>query len=242
MSSHQFTKEYPELGTVLYSVNPNAKRVILRVKTDGTVMVSMPSLRSEKGAEEFLLSRKNWIKEMKKKMLLKVGPKKMYINDLEKVTHFHSLKFNSHNQGHKLFMRVSNNAIIITHPENIQRDNEQIQELVRKGILIALRKEAVTHLKPRLEFFSQKFNLPFNSLSFKDNKTNWGSCSGRNNINLNIHIMRLPNHLQDYVLLHELAHIKHKDHSPAFHQFLSNMLGADSKALSRELSRFRTAI
>jgi hypothetical protein len=61
-------------------------------------------------------------------------------------------------------------------------------------------------------------------VSIKHNATNWGSCSARKNINLNLSIMRLPRVLQDYVLLHELCHLRHQDHGHAFHLLLEHVL------------------
>ena len=61
-------------------------------------------------------------------------------------------------------------------------------------------------------------------MTIKNNSSNWGSCSASNNINLNLNIVRLPKALQDYVLLHELCHLRHHDHGPGFHQLLEHVL------------------
>ena len=54
--------------------------------------------------------------------------------------------------------------------------------------------------------------------------SNWGSCSTLGNINLNLNVVRLPKILQDYVLLHELCHLRHQDHGHAFHLLLEHVL------------------
>ena len=64
--------------------------------------------------------------------------------------------------------------------------------------------------------FSLKYNLRYNKLSFKWMKSRWGSCSYRNNISLNLWMIFLPNELINYVILHELVHIKIKNHSQEF--------------------------
>ena len=61
-------------------------------------------------------------------------------------------------------------------------------------------------------------------MTIKHNATNWGSCSARSNINLNLNIVRLPKALQDYVLLHELCHLRHQDHGHGFHLLLEHVL------------------
>ena len=72
----------------------------------------------------------------------------------------------------------------------------------------------------------------------KNQRTLWGSCSHRNNINLNVNLLRLPEELRDYVILHELVHTRHKNHSRAFWRDLDRFVG-DAKGLQRHLRQFR---
>ena len=87
-----------------------------------------------------------------------------------------------------------------------------------------LRRQAKAELPPRLSEFASRYGFTYNRVSIKHNATNWGSCSARKNINLNLSIMRLPRVLQDYVLLHELCHLRHQDHGHAFHLLLEHVL------------------
>ena len=87
-----------------------------------------------------------------------------------------------------------------------------------------LRRQAKAELPPRLSEFASRYGFAYNRVSIKHNATNWGSCSARKNINLNLSIMRLPRVLQDYVLLHELCHLRHQDHGHAFHLLLEHVL------------------
>lgn len=94
----------------------------------------------------------------------------------------------------------------------------------------------------RLEHFSKRYDLPYNNAAFRCQKTLWGSCSSRNNISLNINIAFLPTHLQDYILLHELCHIRHKNHSRHFWAQLDHYCGRSAKALAKELRTHRIKI
>ncbi|MCD4817682.1 MAG: M48 family metallopeptidase [Candidatus Cloacimonetes bacterium] len=100
-------------------------------------------------------------------------------------------------------------------------------------------KEASEFLYKRLIELSEKFNLKFNKITFRNQKTRWGSCSAKNNLSLNIQLILLPNHLQDYVLLHELAHTIVKNHSPKFWAELEKYM-PDAKAKRLELRKFPT--
>ena len=102
--------------------------------------------------------------------------------------------------------------------------------------------KAQDELFGRLDYFSDKYNLPYNRVVFRCQKTKWGSCSGKNNISLNINIAYLSKELQDYVLLHELVHIKIKNHSKKFWGELDRLVGGEAKLLQKELRRFRMMI
>ncbi len=88
----------------------------------------------------------------------------------------------------------------------------------------ALRKKAKAELPPRLAVLADRYGFTYNRVTIKHNATNWGSCSAKSNINLNLNIVRLPKVLQDYVLLHELCHLRHQDHGHGFHLLLEHVL------------------
>lgn len=88
----------------------------------------------------------------------------------------------------------------------------------------ALRRQAKAELPPRLSGLAVRYGFTYNRIAIKHNASNWGSCSAKGNINLNLNIVRLPHILQDYVLLHELCHLRHQDHSHAFHLLLEHVL------------------
>lgn len=86
-----------------------------------------------------------------------------------------------------------------------------------------LRNQAKRELPARLAELAARYGFEYNKVTIKHNATNWGSCSTRNNINLNLNIVRLPRVLQDYILLHELCHLRHHDHGQAFHLLLEHV-------------------
>lgn len=87
-----------------------------------------------------------------------------------------------------------------------------------------LRRRAKAELPQRLAQLASRYGFVYNRVAIKHNATNWGSCSTKNNINLNINIVRLPLVLQDYILLHELCHLRHHDHGDGFHLLLEHLL------------------
>ena len=77
---------------------------------------------------------------------------------------------------------------------------------------------------PRLSYFSDKHNLAFHQVRVKEQKTLWGSCSSKNNINLNYLLIMAPMKVIDYVIVHELVHTIHKNHSTKFWQKIETIM------------------
>ena len=99
----------------------------------------------------------------------------------------------------------------------------------------------LTLSKSIVEELAKKHNFKFKKVLIRNAKTRWGSCSKDNTINLSPHLMRLPNYLIDYVILHELVHTKIKNHSKEFWQLLGIVSG-NAKKLDREVKDFRIQI
>lgn len=120
------------------------------------------------------------------------------------------------------FFRLKRSWII----ETIARQKEKFKDVkvADPEEVEQLRRQARKVLPQRLAELAAKYGFVYNRVAIKHNATNWGSCSTRNNINLNLNIVRLPQVLQDYVLLHELCHLRHHDHGHAFHLLLEHVL------------------
>ena len=97
------------------------------------------------------------------------------------------------------------------------------QKALRDVLVEVLREEAKILLPQKLSYFSDQYGFYFHKVTIKHNSSNWGSCSRAGNINLNLNLIRLPEPLCDYVLLHELCHLKEPNHGPRFHALLERL-------------------
>lgn len=103
-----------------------------------------------------------------------------------------------------------------------------------------MREAARAALVPKLREAAARHGFDFKGrVAIKNNVTNWGSCSSKGNINLNMRLVLLPERLQDYVILHELCHLRHQNHGPQFHALLDSLLGGREKELQRELHEWK---
>ena len=138
-------------------------------------------------------------------------------------------------------VRLSKGKINIVYPSELNLASKELQTGIRRGIERALKIEAKEYVPNQVIELADKYEFKLNKLAIKNIKSRWGSCSRKNNINLSIHLMRLPNHLIDYVILHELVHTVHHNHSIRFWTMLNSITGR-AKSLDKELRKYRIAI
>jgi predicted metal-dependent hydrolase len=93
---------------------------------------------------------------------------------------------------------------------------KKMEDFRIKNLDLFYKKEIQKILPIKVEEFSKKMQLFPTSISFRKNKRTWGSCNFKNGLNFNILLMKFPIEVMDYVIVHELAHIKHKNHSKDF--------------------------
>jgi predicted metal-dependent hydrolase len=125
----------------------------------------------------------------------------------------------------------------------IQRHLAKIKEYEKQkkafsDIFLSIDKtKARRQIITRLRHLAQRYGFIFNRVSIRNQRTRWGSCSARGNISLNIKLVALPPELFDYVILHELVHIRIRNHSKKFWRELDKYVG-NGKALARRMIEY----
>lgn len=104
-----------------------------------------------------------------------------------------------------------------------------------------LMKKAREYLPYRLEYYAKLYGYTYDKCRLTHANTRWGSCSSNQTISLNIGLMKLPEVLRDYVILHELAHLNHMDHSKAFWSEVGEH-DKNYKAHERKLKMFNPGV
>jgi predicted metal-dependent hydrolase len=103
------------------------------------------------------------------------------------------------------------------------------------------RKEARKFLINRLNELSGKHGFDYNKVFVRNQRTRWGSCSVKNNINLNVNLVCLPEELIDYTILHELVHIRIKNHKKEFWDELDKLV-VNAKELDKKLNKYNALL
>ncbi|SFU70765.1 M48 family metallopeptidase [Pontibacter akesuensis] len=228
------------IGKVLFERSDKAKRLSISVRPLKGVRVAVPPHITFEKAEQLIYTKADWIKEHQERMQQHEQQVTVYDQNSEFKTRHHTLRLLTHAR-YDMRCVIQNGYINVFYPAFKEVDAPDVQKFVRKCIEDAYRKEAKQYLPQRVAYFAEKFGFEYQNVFIKCAKSRWGSCSHTNNINLNLHLMRLPDALCDYVILHELAHTVEKNHGPGFWSLLDSVCG-NSKALDTKLKAYRITI
>ena len=191
-------------------MNPNKiirskrKTLSLTINENAELIIRAPKRLSIEKIQDFINEKENWIN--RKKRLIE--------NQIKDVT-------SNHNKllylGNLFPINLEQNAskeLFFTGEEFIANSIEpdSLSLSIKKWYKNKFREIAL----PRVAYFANKHNLMVNQVRIKNQKTMWGSCSSKNNINLNYLLLMAPMGVIDYVIVHELVHTIHRNHSTDF--------------------------
>lgn len=223
--------QFTQIGPVSFQRNRRSKNIKIRVKPDQSVHVSFPWYALSAEVVNFVNKNINWIVLQQQKMAAK---KQELLVESVINTKLHTIEIK---KGEKLEAIRKKNLIGIF----VDDFESEKSRLFVQGIIESIyRFEARKLLPDRLSELAARYGFQYGNVGIRNNKRNWGSCSGRNNISLNLQLMKLPDYLIDYVLLHELVHTKIKNHSPLFWQKLDEITGNKARELAREVRSYST--
>lgn len=217
-----------------------AKSLNITIKPFTGVRVSVPLSVSFEKAKTAVKQRMGWVKNHLSKIQKAEDKFSIFTESTIFKTRDHQLKLKGADVD-KPKSIIKDGKINVLIPIKTEITNAEVQLEIRKGIERAWRVEAKEHLPNRVKELAKKYNFKYKRVSIRNAKTRWGSCSKDNNINLSLHLMRLPNYLIDYVILHELSHTKIKNHSKDFWHLLDTVSG-NAKRLDREVKDYRIQI
>jgi len=227
-----------EIGIVKITKRRGVKRMTLSVRPFKPISVTIPYSVSFSAAESFVREKKDWIIRNQKKVSAREGKRTRFTAETKFRTRERELVFVLSN---KTQISIIKSYIKIEYTGDEELLTNENQDYIRKGIIEALRLEAKSYIPDRTELLAKKFNFNYSKVSVRNAKTRWGSCSGKNNISLNIQLMRLPDFLIDYIILHELCHTVEKNHGKHFWALLDKVSG-DAKGMDKALKAYSPSI
>ena len=217
-----------------------AKKLSITLKPFQHIRVTVPKRVTCDQAENFVYQQLDWIQKHQPRIQTLEQKFTVFNEQTSFRTRYHQLHIVRGNTN-KLGVRTVNGLIHVKCPHSVDMTSDEVQTVIRQGIERAWRKEAKAYLPGRVDVLAEKHKFAYNTLYIKNTKTRWGSCSAQNNINLSLHVMRLPDYLIDYVILHELVHTIEKNHASQFWNLLKTVCN-DAKRLDAELKHYSIMI
>ena len=217
-----------DLGDVVINRRKGAKNIRLRVDGTGIVYLTLPWWAPKTAGLAFLHRHLAWLKEQQQDL-------NFYAKDGQNIGHAFELKIIITEKTRTTFS-LEEDILAVYLPKNSKISNSQ--EILKKQITKALKLKVLNDLIPRLNELAGQHSLKYKEANVKTLKSRWGSCSNSKKITLNTYLAQLPNHLIDYVLLHELMHTKHLHHGKDFWNDLTKVL-PNTKELKVELKKYR---
>jgi predicted metal-dependent hydrolase len=232
------TVSHPEFGTITFRKRKGLRNLTIVVRSDNEITVSVPHTVSYTEAQNFVTEKSNWIKKSQKK--ISAAHPTFFDEKTDFSTRSYKLKILQHEENYVRRIITEDGFLVIYYPQTADINSPKLQKIFQQCIFDALYFEATQYLPQRTQFLANKHNFKYNQLRIKNNLTNLGSCSYNNNINLNLHIMRLSDELIDYVILHELCHTIEKNHGEKFWKLLDSVTNNNAKQLSKQAKKINT--
>jgi predicted metal-dependent hydrolase len=224
------------IGDVLLKRSRNTRYLRVKVDQKEGIILTLPGIISEQQAVRFLNEKKAWIQRSILRQQKVKNQSTIFTDNSDFRTRMHTLYLARHSKN-TIKSVVSGDKILVWFPDHAKAEHPKVQKVIRRAVEEAWRVEAKKYLPVRVKELASRFNFNYNKLTIKNAKTRWGSCSATNNLNLNLQLMRLPDRLIDYIILHELMHTVHKHHQKSFWNALEKALPG-ARNIDKELNRY----
>jgi predicted metal-dependent hydrolase len=229
------------LGTVTLRKLRQSRNMKILVRAEG-VLITMPLSTSFAEAEGFLDKHVDWaLQAMKRLSDKKSKAQTMFTPDTEFGTYSRKVQLIPADR-QNVHVDIKPDTVEIYYPAMRQIDDPLLQNAIRKAIEHAWCVEAREVLPVRLQQLAVQHGFHYKKLSIRSSRTCWGSCSSDNSINLSLHLMHLPDHLIDYIILHELCHTVHKNHGVAFWNLLDRVTQNKAREYAKQIRAHSTRI
>ncbi len=213
-------------------VKPKLKHTYLSLDNEGNLVIKSPKV-SQHYIEQLLLKKSAWINNAREKLLQKKGK----LLDLSQQT---ELYYQGHPYPLRLIEHSKKKTEFIFDQETFFLYYHAYDEILfQKHIDNFYKKEAKQVIPLLVEQCSGQMALTPTNIRFRKTKRQWGSCSGKNVLSFNTMMMKLPTDVIQYIIVHELAHIKHKHHQKSFWKLVERYI-PDYKEHVAELKKYTT--
>ncbi len=188
-------------------IRSKRKTVSIQIKDDGRLIVRAPLRLSKKNILSIVKKHQNWIDTKQQEIIQRNKTLKKFSEGEEflYLGKYYPLKI------------VNNNENLLTFEDNFYLSDYCLSN-AKEVFTNWYKQNAEKIIKYRAEYYADIYNLKYTKIKISNAKTRWGSCSYNGNININWRLIMAPVEVLDYVIVHELVHLKIDNHSKNFWQ------------------------
>jgi len=208
-----------------------AKRIIIKFTPVKGFELVLPAKVTLEQGEQFVKLQRDWIR----RQIPKLKPEETATSKFSFLGEELPVLYEVSKDG-KLKFKLYKNGLLISAPKSeLEKGNGKLDDRLFSAIVNAVYKlQAIRVLTKRVENSAAKLNIKINRVTLRGQTTRWGSCSKQGNISINYKLMQFREEVIDYVIIHELCHRRHFNHSPAFWQEVGKYC-PNYKMLEREM-------
>ncbi len=211
-----------------YTITRTRRRTIgITIRSDGSVIVRVPKHVAQRQVEDVLASKKGWIQKKQEYIQTRERsrPKPPGFMDGESIPYLgQAMRLIVMYDIEKRLRVESVDGSLVVHAPRQPDPAPQIQKLVKAAVVGWYKNQARALLPSRVEALKYRLGVNPTRVAIKDQRTRWGSCSSKGNVNLNWRLILCPPPVMDYVVIHELCHLKIHSHSASFWKLVASMV------------------
>ncbi|MDD3775290.1 MAG: SprT family zinc-dependent metalloprotease [Sulfurovaceae bacterium] len=203
------------LPTYNHIINPKLKNIYLSFNANGELVIKSPKVPIER-IEKLIISKSSWIEKARQRIMQKKG--QINFQENKSIYYLGDPYMFEHNINDSKTVLVFDGESFVLHYRVY--DEAVFGRKIDRFYL----ERAKEFVPPLVDLWANKMQLNPTAIKFRKTKSQWGSCNSKNVLSFNTMMMKLPQNIIEYIIVHELCHIVHKHHKKSFWEMVGRFM------------------